>query len=124
MTNSKAGVGWIVVAPAGPRRAARPAAAFAALLLLAAPVAAQPKHKIESADTRAVTATITYELRTANFAVSKWMVFLPEPPELPSQTKVKTTAAPAGKVVAEKSALARNVRYVEVPVANPKPVAG
>lgn len=98
--------------------------ALAAILLLAAPAQVQPKYKLETADAKAVTATVTYELNTTNFAVSKWMTFLPEPPELPSQTKVKTTAIPVGKVVSEKSLLARKVRYVEVSVAKPKAGSG
>ena len=90
------------------------------LLLASAAPAQQPTHKIETTDRQTVNATITYEIRTTNFAVSKWMMFLPEPPELPSQTKVKTTATPVGRVVTDKSALGRKVRYVEVPVAAPK----
>lgn len=96
-----------------------------ALLLCAAPAAAQqPRYKLESTDRQKVTATLTYELRTTDFAVSKWMIFLPEPPELPSQSAVKTTASPVGKVVAEKSDLARKVRYIEIPVARPKAGGG
>ena len=91
-----------------------------ALLLTGTAAAQQPAYKIELTDRQTVNATITYELRTTNFAVSKWMIFLPEPPELPSQAKVKTVANPVGKLVTEKSSLGRKVRYVEVPVAAPK----
>ncbi len=66
---------------------------------------------------------MTYEIKTTNFAATRWMVFLPEPPELPSQTKVKTTSEPAAKVGAEKSLLARKVRYIDVPVPNAAPGA-
>ncbi len=83
-----------------------------------------PKHKIVATDRQTVTATITYEMKTTKFAVTKWMVFLPEPPELPSQGKVKTTATPGGKLVTERSPLARTVRYFELSVANPVPGGG
>jgi transglutaminase-like putative cysteine protease len=95
-----------------------------ALLLLANPAPAQqPAYKIEVADVQKVSATITYEIRTKEFAVSRWMVFLPEPPELPSQRGVRVKAAPAGRVVAEKSLLGRKVRYVNTPLRAPTPGA-
>ena len=99
------------------------ARAFALSLLLAGAAAAQPPaptHKIVATDRQTVNATITYEITTTKFAVARWMVFLPEPPELPSQTKVKASV-PNAKVVAEKSALARKVQFIDVPVANPAP---
>ena len=94
------------------------------LLCCAAAGAQQPSHRIEATDHQKVSATLTYELRTTNFAVTKWMIFLPEPPELPSQGKVKTSANPVGKIVAEKSPLARKVRYIEIAVAKPVPGMG
>lgn len=100
-----------------------------AALLLALPCAAAtaqppaPKFKIQAADHQTVTATIGYEIRTTNYAVSRWIVYVPEPPELPSQTKVKTTSTPVAKVVAEKSPIARKVRLIDLPVANPVPGA-
>lgn len=94
------------------------------LLLEQVPLAAQaPTHKIEATDQQTVNATITYEVRTTNFAVTRWTAFLPEPPELPSQTKVKATSTPTSKVVAEKSPLARKIRLIDVPVPNPAPGA-
>lgn len=95
------------------------------LVLLAGSVFAQPPaYRIEVTDARKVSATISYELRMKTFAVEKWMIFLPEPPELPSQRDVKVTALPAGKLVAEKSGLGRTVRYLELRVANPTPGRG
>ena len=90
-----------------------------ALFTCAGPALAQPAHRIEAADRQTVSATISYEIRTTKFAVSKWMVYLPDAPELPSQHTVKTTAEPAGVLLAEKSLLARQVRYVERTVAKP-----
>jgi transglutaminase-like putative cysteine protease len=95
------------------------------VLLFAAITGAQPPaptHKIVTTDRQTVSATITSEIQTTSYAVSRWLVFLPEPPELPSQTKVKVTASPAGKVVTEKSPLARKVRLIDIHV--PKPVLG
>jgi transglutaminase-like putative cysteine protease len=94
------------------------------LLCASAALAQQPALRIETADVQKVNATITYELKTKNFAVTKWMIFLPEPPELPSQGSVKVTADPVGKIVSEKSLLERKVRYIELPVADPVPGGG
>jgi hypothetical protein len=95
-----------------------------ALLLWSAPAAAQaPLQKIEAADHQAVAATITYEIRTSDFTVTRWTAFLPEPPELPSQAKVKVAADPPGRLVSEKSPLARKVRMIDLPVAKPVPGA-
>ena len=96
----------------------------AALLLLAGAASAQPTHRIEATDAARVKATITYELQAKTLAASKWMLFLAEPPELPSQRDVRVKCEPAGRVVGEKSTLARKVRYVEVNVASPRPGAG
>lgn len=88
----------------------------------ASPAPAQqprPTHRIEATEQQTVTATITYEIRTTAFAATRWIAFLPEPPELPSQRNVKTRAEPAGKVVPERSTLARKVRVIDVPVARP-----
>jgi transglutaminase-like putative cysteine protease len=98
--------------------------AIAVFLLFAGGASAQqPAYRVEAADAQKVNATISYEIRTTNFAVNRWMIFLPEPPELPSQTKVRVTSEPAGKVVTEKSLLQRKVRYIDIPVARPVPGA-
>jgi len=65
------------------------AATVAILLLAGSASAQQPKFKIEAIDRQTVSATITYELTTTKFAVDRWMIFLPEPPELPSQGDAK-----------------------------------
>jgi transglutaminase-like putative cysteine protease len=97
----------------------------AALLLLLAPAVAAaqpPTRKLQFADEQTIHATIGYEIRTRDFAASRWLVYIAEPPELPSQTKVKVVCDPLGKIVAEKSPLARKVRFFDVPV--PAPEAG
>jgi transglutaminase-like putative cysteine protease len=98
--------------------------AVLALLLFAncAP-AQQLPYKLEVADVHKVSATITYEIRTKEYAPRKWMMFLHEPPETPSQSIAGTKAEPEGQLVTEKSPLARKVRYIEVNVENPAPNA-
>jgi transglutaminase-like putative cysteine protease len=94
-----------------------------ALLLIASAAAAQsPKFRIEVADHQTIQATIGYELRSRDFAVQRWQAYMAEPPELPSQSKVKVTCEPAGKLVTERSPLARKVRYFDA--ALPKATAG
>ncbi|CAN0077233.1 unnamed protein product, partial [Phaeothamnion confervicola] len=95
------------------------------LLLSAALAGAQPPAlRIEATDRQKVSATITYDIKTTDFAATRWMIFLPEAPELPSQVKVKTVADPAGKLLTEKSPLRRPVRYIDRPVAVPTPGSG
>lgn len=87
--------------------------AVTVIVFACAHVGAQPAFKIVTTDAKQVNASATYELRADKFGVTKWQVFLPDAPELPSQTKVKTTTEPASKVLTEKSQLARPVRYFE-----------
>jgi transglutaminase-like putative cysteine protease len=94
------------------------------LIACAAPAAAQPRYKLEAADVQTVSAAISYELRTTTFAATRWQVFLPEPPELPSQTKVKATFPPNAKPATDRSPIARKLRFLDVPVANPKAGSG
>lgn len=86
----------------------------------AADPASRPGVRIEATDRQTVTATITYEARAADVAVTRWTAFLPEPPELPSQVRVRVTADPPGVVVTERSPLARPVRFIDVPVRDPR----
>ena len=80
----------------------RSAFALIALQVLCSVAFAQtPTHRIEFAEHQTIQASIGYEIRTTNFAVARWTAFLPEPPELPSQIKIKTTTEPAGKLIAE-----------------------
>lgn len=78
-----------------------------------------PHYKIEVSDRQTITATITYEIKTTNGTVVRWSAFLPEPPELAGQTKLKVTSEPPGNVVSEKSQLARKVRLLDVKLAMP-----
>ena len=99
--------------------------AIGVVLLSSALVGAQPPAlRIEATDRQKVNATITYEIKTTNFAATRWMIFLPEAPTLPSQVKVKTVADPSGKLLTEKSLLRRPVRYIERSEAVPTPGTG
>ena len=80
-----------------------------------------PRYKIESIDFQVIIASITYEIQTTQFAVSRWMVFLPEPPTLPSQTITRITAKPKGRVIAEKGPQGRKVRFIDQMVRDPLP---
>lgn len=90
------------------------------LLLLSLVANAQPPtRRIEITDRQSVQATIGYELRSRDFAVTRWLAYIAEPPEHPSQTKLKVVCDPAGKVVTEKGPLARKVHLFDVSLPNP-----
>jgi transglutaminase-like putative cysteine protease len=98
--------------------------AVLALLLFASCASAQQlPYKLEVTDVQKVNATITYEIKTKEFTPKKWMIFLHEPPETPSQGGITTKAEPAGQIVTEKSPLARKARYIEIIPDNPAPKA-
>lgn len=105
----------------------RTVALLPVVVLLCAAASAQTrshaqKLKIVASDAQTVTATIRYEILTKEFAVSRWFVYLPQPPELPSQNEVSVSDTLPAKVVTERSALAREVRFLDLPV--PQPAAG
>ncbi|HEY1188820.1 MAG TPA: transglutaminase domain-containing protein [Gemmata sp.] len=103
------------------------ARALVTLVLIAGSVTGQQpavKEKIVTTDHQNIKATITYEIKTTTFAAGRWLVYIAEPPELPSQAKVKVTAEPKSEVGPEKSPLARPVRYFDVTVPNPVPGTG
>jgi transglutaminase-like putative cysteine protease len=90
-----------------------------ALLLSAAALSAgepKPKWKIEATDCQNIEARISYDIHMTNFLVSRWVIYMPEPPELPSQANVKITSTPKAKVVSEQSPLARKVRMSDFQV--------
>lgn len=83
-----------------------------------------PRYRIEATDHQTVIATMSYEIRTERSIVSRWMVFIPEPPNLPSQAVTRVTSHPKGKVVVDKSLLARKVRFIDRMVRDPMPGGG
>ncbi len=98
-------------------------ATWLVLVAVAAAQATAPTYRIEITDRQAIKAEITYEVYTKNFAVSRWMVYLPEPPELPSQIRLKIESDPKTVVVAEQSAVGRKVRRADIMLATPMPGA-
>ncbi len=95
-------------------------ALIACLGFAATSLAQAPKYKIQIGDYQTVTATMSYEIQTMEFAANRWLVFLPDPPEHPSQSLLKVVSDPVGKIVIENSALARNVRFIDLKVDEPK----
>jgi hypothetical protein len=61
-----------------------------------------------------VVATLTRDVSYPNCQGKEWTVFAPEAPELPGQIKVETTLDPPGKLVNEKSDLARPLLMARV----------
>ncbi len=97
-----------------------------ALLLPAATLWAEspsPQWKIVAADHQNIEARINYEVHTSTYVVNRWMAYLPEPPELPSQSNIKVTTKPKSKLMSEKSSLARKVRQFDIAVPNPSPAS-
>lgn len=93
---------------------------IAALLLLVAVAGAQtPTYKVVAENHQRIEARITYRIETDKFAVNRWLVHLPEPPELPSQAGVESTGPDKSVGVAEESPLARRMRKLDLPVARP-----
>jgi len=94
--------------------------AFALLLLTTVVSAGEPsaRWRIETSDRQKIDARIRYEIHTTSYLVTRWLAFMPEPPELPSQTVAKVTGTPNSKVVEERSPIARKVRLVDLPVSD------
>ncbi len=78
-----------------------------------------PQWKIVAQDHQNIEARINYEVRTTSYIVSRWMAYLPEPPELPSQTNIKVTTKQKSKLMSERSSIARKVRQFDIPVPIP-----
>jgi len=87
--------------------------------LLASPVLAQPRFVLESTEVQTVEAVIRYQIEFNRFTADRWMIYLPRPPELPGQLKVKASTTPASKLLAEKSPLARPVFFIDQRASSP-----
>jgi hypothetical protein len=92
-----------------------------ALLALPAVAADEPptKYMIEEKDTQRIVAELTYDVACPKLAVAKWIVFVPVAPELPGQTRLKTTLSPKGAPVADLSKEARPLLVARVPADTP-----
>jgi transglutaminase-like putative cysteine protease len=91
-----------------------------AVLAAEAPV---PTVKVEVQDRQNIEARIAYEVYTTTYTVNRWIAYMPEPPEMASQTNIKVTTTPKSKVVSERSSLARKIRHFDIPVTNPSPAS-
>jgi hypothetical protein len=99
-----------------------PAVLFVVTALPAQPPAA-PTYKIVAADHQTIDARITQSVQTTNFVLTRWVAFVPEPPELPGQTISKVTVSPKAVAATEPGPLARKLRFVDAPVTFPAPGA-
>lgn len=79
------------------------------LSLISSPAFAQPRYAIEAVEAKTVEAVMSYTIESKSFAADRWMVYVPKPPELPGQVKIKTNTTPPAKLVTEKSPIARPV---------------
>src|SRR5580700_516956 len=57
-----------------------------AVLAAEAPV---PTVKVEVQDRQNIEARIAYEVYTTTYTVNRWIAYMPEPPEMASQTNIK-----------------------------------
>jgi transglutaminase-like putative cysteine protease len=86
------------------------------LILAAAPAA--PAYKLQSAPTKSVQATMTYDVRCEKLQASEWLLFAPVLPETAGQTDVSSQMTPAAKEIAELSDLKRPLLLARVPADN------
>lgn len=82
---------------------------------------AQARQAIEASELQKVEATISYPIEMTRFAVDRWQIFLPKPPELPGQIKIKASTTPMSKPVIEKSPLARSMFLIDQVVGKSSP---
>ncbi len=86
------------------------------LCLIAAPALAQTRAMVlETRDVKRVAGTVTYTVTAPNLKAAEWVVFAASAPELPGQTRVKSTLGPMGASAKELSPLARPVLVGRVP---------
>lgn len=78
-----------------------------------------PRFMIEEKDTQRVVAELTYDVACPKLTVTKWLVFVPVAPELPGQTKLKTTLSPKGEPITDLSKQARPLLVARVPADTP-----
>ncbi|HYH69356.1 MAG TPA: transglutaminase domain-containing protein [Urbifossiella sp.] len=91
-------------------------AAAAALAVAArAQPEAPPRYAVEAKDTRRVTAVLTYHVVCPELKAKEWLVFAAAAPELPGQTKTKTTLAPNGTPATERGPAGRGLVVGRVP---------
>lgn len=89
--------------------------AAAAALAVAAQPAAPPRYAVEVKDARRVAATLTYLVTCPELKAKEWFVFAAAAPELPGQTKTKTTLTPNGAAAKERGGFGRGLAVARVP---------
>ena len=93
---------------------------LAAAVAAAVTAAARPRppapvrHAVEAKDARRVVGVLTYHVTCPELRAKEWLVYAAAP-ELPGQTKVKTTLAPAGKAGKESGPPPRPLVVAKVP---------
>jgi Transglutaminase-like superfamily len=102
--------------------------AIATLILLSLPVlgrADEPKYFLETKDVQKVVAKLPYGVTCPKIQATEWAVVMPQLPELPGQTKVKTTLAavppgPTAVLLKDRNALARPMLALRIPAKTPE----
>jgi hypothetical protein len=84
------------------------------LPLVLAVTSAGPAYRLQTAPTRTVQATMTYDVRADKLEAKEWLVFAPVLPTTAGQTDVATQMTPAGKEIAELSDLKRPLLLARV----------
>lgn len=87
-----------------------------AVITLAGAEPAVKRYAIESTISQEVTGILKYDISCKNLQATEWIIFTPVAPELPSQTKLKTTIQPSGVVTKEQSPLGRQLLMARMPV--------
>lgn len=77
------------------------------------------RFMIDEKDTQRVTAELTYDISCPKLKAASWIVFAAAAPELPGQTRTKTTVSPRGEPVADLSPQARPLLIARVPADTP-----
>jgi transglutaminase-like putative cysteine protease len=78
-------------------------------------LAAEPTHKLGTAQAGRIAATISYDVQCESLTAGEWLLFAADAPTLPGQTDVKSRIAPAGNPITELSDLKRPILLARIP---------
>lgn len=94
---------------------------LAVMTLVSAEEKQAPKrYSIDTSISQEVTGIVKYDISCQNLQATEWLVFTPVAPDLPSQTKVKTTLQPSGVATKEQSPLGRSLLMARIQVKPPQ----
>ena len=79
---------------------------------------AAPEYKLQSAPTKTVQATMTYDVCADKLQAKEWLLFAPVLPTTAGQTEVTSQMTPVAKEIAELSDLKRPLLLARVPADN------